>query len=769
MHESDSHNRGHRPVIRLAVALCAVLLPALPVQAAETAAAAAIKAVEQLLIVDCMLPGQVRRLGAQMTYLSARRPAKLSASECAIRGGEYVVYDRADLDTALSVWVPRAEGGDPEAQTYAGEIYERGLGGTAPDYAQAAQWYRKAADQGYPRAMVNLGTLYEQGLGVERDPVRAIELYRKSAGLGDAIALDAGDATARAAELQRLRSELEATRQELDKARRELEKQRNDARKDLQSLEERIRKAQGAGDRAQVDQLKRLLDERERDLAAKADQVARLTSTLTQSQAQLKTLEGTASALREQLDVARRRLAESEGELDARRASATEDAARVAELRQQLERQRQAGDAAAREEVHKLEARLKLREEELARQRDAIARIESDARKYRQQLAELEASKPQERASTPEVALAPPSIQLIDPPVVLTRGPAEIKVRGVVKTRDLVGKVTAPAGLLSFTVNDLTLATDERGLFKTRIALLKDKTPVSLVAVDRQGKRATMDFLLVPEGSAEAAAPPAPPKYLSAVNFGSFHALVIGNEKYGLLPKLETAVEDARAVAALLKEKYGFRVTLLTNATRYQILSELNRLRNQLTEKDNLLIYYAGHGEIDRATLRGYWLPVDAEPNSDANWISNVSITDFLNAISVKHAMVIADSCYSGTLTRSSIGQLESGMSEEARARWLKAIVNARARTVLTSGGVQPVLDGGGGKHSVFARILLEVLQENNDAMEAQRLYREVAARVLDQASRYQMDQRPEYAPLKFAGHESGDFLFVPVSVVASN
>ena len=132
------------------------------------------------------------------------------------------------------------------------------------------------------------------------------------------------------------------------------------------------------------------------------------------------------------------------------------------------------------------------------------------------------------------------------------------------------------------------------------------------------------------------------------------------------------------------------------------------------------------------------------------------------------HAIVVADSCYSGTLTRSSIGQLESGMSEEARARWLKAMVNARARTVLTSGGVQPVLDGGGGKHSVFARIFLDVLSENNDAMEAQRLYREVAARVLDQASRFQMEQRPEYAPLKFAGHESGDFLFVPRSVVAT-
>ena len=751
-------------------ALCFALLTPVFIptaNAADSISAAAVKAVEDLMIVDCLLPGQVRRLGSQMTYLSARRPAKLNASECALRGGEYVVYDRADLNSALKVWMAKAEEGDAEAQTYVGEIYERGIGETRPDYGAAARWYRAAADQGFSRARINLGHLYEQGLGVERDPAKAIALYRQAAGLGDAIALDAGDDGQRAREIERLRQELEATRQQLDEARKALERQRSDARSELQSLEQGIRKAQDEGRQALVDSLRQRLQAREAELAQRADQVALLTTNLAKSQDQLRTLEGTATALREQLDVARARLTESEGELEARRASAAEDEQRVTELKAELARQKRTDDAAAEAELQKTQAKLKLREDELARQRDEIARIERQARDYRQQLVELEARDRQERSGEPEVALAPPSIQLIDPAVVLTRGAPEVRIRGRVEKREIVGKVTAPAGLLSFTINDLSLPTDELGLFKTEVALLREKTPVSLVAVDRQGKKANVEFVLVPDGGAEVAPPPEPPKYLSAVEFGGFHALVVGNENYGLLPKLETAIEDAKAVAQLLREKYGFKVTLLTNATRYQILSELNRLRTELTDKDNLLIYYAGHGEIDRANLRGYWLPVDAEPNSDANWISNVSITDFLNAISVKHAIVVADSCYSGTLTRSSIGQLESGMSEEARARWLKAMVKARARTVLTSGGIQPVLDGGGGKHSVFARIFLEVLQENNDAMEAQRLYREVAARVLDQASRFQIEQRPEYAPLKFAGHESGDFLFVPRSMVA--
>ena len=103
------------------------------------------------------------------------------------------------------------------------------------------------------------------------------------------------------------------------------------------------------------------------------------------------------------------------------------------------------------------------------------------------------------------------------------------------------------------------------------------------------------------------------------------------------------------------------------NATRYDILAALNELREKLTDKDNLLIYYAGHGELDERNQRGHWLPVDAEPNSTANWISNVAITDVLNSMTVQQLLVVADSCYSGTMTRSSLGRLEGG-AERHRA-----------------------------------------------------------------------------------------------------
>ncbi|MCH7535615.1 MAG: sel1 repeat family protein, partial [Bacteroidetes bacterium] len=108
---------------------------------------------DEFLIVDCLLPGQLRKLGRKAVYQTARRHIKTSARNCEIRGGEYVAYDASSYASALKVWLPQAQGGNPEAQTYVGEIYEKGLGLT-PDYVTAAQWYQKAADKGYSTAQI---------------------------------------------------------------------------------------------------------------------------------------------------------------------------------------------------------------------------------------------------------------------------------------------------------------------------------------------------------------------------------------------------------------------------------------------------------------------------------------------------------------------------------------------------------------------------------------------------------------------------------------
>jgi len=257
--------------------------------------------------------------------------------------------------------------------------------------------------------------------------------------------------------------------------------------------------------------------------------------------------------------------------------------------------------------------------------------------------------------------------------------------------------------------------------------------------------------------SATPRIPPAPAVEPQPVHFGRYHALIIGNNAYTNLSPLKTAVNDATAIADLLRTTYGFTVTLLTNATREDIITALDQLRASLTEQDNLLIYYAGHGVRDTSEERGYWLPVNAQQGSRIQWVANTTITDALKAMEAKHILVVADSCYSGTLTRGiDVVRPSSGVERDT---YLARIVQKRSRTVLTSGGLEPVADsGGGGEHSVFAKAFLTALQENRDVLDGQQLFHLIRRPVILNAP---TEQTPEYTDMRYAGHEGGDFLFV--------
>ena len=320
---------------------------------------------------------------------------------------------------------------------------------------------------------------------------------------------------------------------------------------------------------------------------------------------------------------------------------------------------------------------------------------------------------------------------------------------------------------MTLLVNDREVDVGPNRLFKARVPVTADGTQVSVVAIDQSGRRGELRFVLkhrsiASQTPAETAARDGPPGQAVEDEFGNYVALVIGNDTYQHMPRLETAVADAGAVAKIFAGKYGFKVTTLVNATRYEILSALNRLRETLTVRDNLVIYYAGHGILDRINQRGHWLPVDADPNSTANWISNVAITDILNTMSPRHVLVVADSCYSGSLTRTALARLRTGMTDTGRATWIKTMKLTRSRTALTSGGLKPVLDQGRGGHSVFAKAFLAALQSYDVVVEAQRLFLDISPAVVELSLALGHGQVPEYAPIKFAGHEGGEMFFVP-------
>lgn len=514
-------------------------------------------------IVDCLLPGQVRSLGNQ-TYLTARRPIKTTASDCNIRGGEYVAYDRADYKSALNVWMPAAKAGDPEAQVNVGEIFEKGLG-AEPNYEAAAIWYEKAASQGNERALFNLGTLYEQGLGVEANKLKALNLYRQAWGLPeDSVIFQ-------------------------ETARREQEALRASLSQELQAKETQVRLLQ-----KQINSLQQKLK------AAQSQQKA---------------------------------------------AAGTPETPLQRDLRVELESLQQ-----------------------------LVASLQSSRKNVQTQLAAL---------------------------------PAEgLKLR------------TANAS-----------------------------GPGQRVETQRSSSDAVT------------------PLMIGDMNFGRYYALIIGNKQYQSLTSLDTPWNDAKELGRVLKEMYGFQVEMLLDADRFSIMKAINDLHDKLGENDNLLIYYAGHGNLidlgERNT--GYWLPVNADPPpNDAFWVPNEFITNHLGRLQAKRVLVVADSCYGGLLS-SSPGHLFFGNSANTnKLEYIRYKLPKRSRLLLSSGGDKPVIDSGGQGHSVFARELIDALRNNSQVLSAPDLFTTIKEPVAQRALANNFNQAPVYKSIKGAGHEVGDFFFVP-------
>ncbi|MDA9981929.1 caspase family protein [Gammaproteobacteria bacterium] len=348
------------------------------------------------------------------------------------------------------------------------------------------------------------------------------------------------------------------------------------------------------------------------------------------------------------------------------------------------------------------------------------------------------------------------TIELLDP--LLSRSVSHLFIDPKLPERVIVGQVSAASGLISFSVNGRPVTPNQKGIFRASVPITREKTQIQLVAIDQNGQKATRDFWMMTLNPDD---PESAPLINKQEQFGKYHALLIGINEYPDLPNLETALNDVEKIESILNKKYRFTTHKLINPKRYEVLSMMNRLRKELNDSDSLMVYYAGHGVYDKQNNRGHWLPADAEQDNPANWISTVDITDHINRMSARHIMVVADSCYSGALTRSVNGQLDPGMTAQAQNQWYRTISKSPSRTVLTSGGLQPVMDGGGGGHSIFARAFIQALNDNSAVIDGTRFAQSIKNSVSDRARQFGIDQNPEYAELKKTGHQLGDFLLV--------
>lgn len=238
---------------------------------------------------------------------------------------------------------------------------------------------------------------------------------------------------------------------------------------------------------------------------------------------------------------------------------------------------------------------------------------------------------------------------------------------------------------------------------------------------------------------------------------GNYYAVIIGIDKYkGTWMPLKNAVNDAKAIEATLKAKYKFdyfRTLYNEQATRKSVIAELEWLAQNAKPNDNVFIYYSGHGEYKQDINKGFWVPVDALGTTTADYISNNDIQTYLSGVKSKHTLLVSDACFSGDIFR---GNTISVPFEDSE-KYYKEVHGLASRQAMTSGGVEPVMDGGKNGHSVFAYYFLKSLNENQSKFfDIGQLYNSIKIPVVNNS-----DQTPKLSPIKDTGDEGGQFIFI--------
>lgn len=229
---------------------------------------------------------------------------------------------------------------------------------------------------------------------------------------------------------------------------------------------------------------------------------------------------------------------------------------------------------------------------------------------------------------------------------------------------------------------------------------------------------------------------------------GKNYLFLIGIDKYEHWPSLKCAVKDVLDFAEILTSRYQFEesdIIILKNAdaTEKKILSAFKKLADTVTDQDNLVIYFSGHGHYMSKT--GYWIPVNANVGDECEdeFINTAIIVDRLRTINSLHTFLIIDACFSGTL----ITQIKGAAPKSEKYK---------SRRVLTSGRAEVVSDGPEGGNSPFAAGILNELRHNTDPyISASKLIAEVREYVEKQAQ-----QTPNDARLINADDQGGDFIF---------
>ena len=336
-----------------------------------------------------------------------------------------------------------------------------------------------------------------------------------------------------------------------------------------------------------------------------------------------------------------------------------------------------------------------------------------------------------------------PVITIISPKI--NRG---FKIVEENKLTTITGKVEDESGIFEVMVNNIEAQVSANGLFQISIPLAYGDNKIIVKATDIKQNSGQKEFI-IERKAAIITNNVVADKTTNKIIGTNYHALIIGVQDYddAAINDLSEPIKDAQSIYDILTNVYSFEpgnVIFLKNPKKSEIIGILHKMRSTITEEDNLLIFYAGHGYWDEAMNNGYWLPSDANQDNPVNWLPNTDLTNYLSVIKSKHTLLVADACFSGGIfeTRKAFNN----------AYAIEKLYQLPSRKAITSGTLKEVPD-----KSVFLRYFIKRLTENTDKyLSAGQLYSSLRIAVINNSPNI-----PQYGTIQNVGDEGGDFIFI--------
>ena len=198
------------------------------------------------------------------------------------------------------------------------------------------------------------------------------------------------------------------------------------------------------------------------------------------------------------------------------------------------------------------------------------------------------------------------------------------------------------------------------------------------------------------------------------------YALIVGVNDYSTgnpeWESLNNPIIDASEIHRILSEQYGYRCSLLKDATANTFLENLASYKDSMSKNDQFILYIAGHGLYDPDFFHdGFLVFSNSKPKQvDVNrrtYIPFAQVQNIMDNMPNQHVLMLIDVCYGGKFTIQESKFRGGGMYENVDMnQYISEKLDMKSRIVITSGSLNVVPDGFNGKFSPFAKRLMGIL-----------------------------------------------------------